>query len=108
MGAAACSMGYGLRAQEDCAPPAGTAVDFVVPKLQNLVRKSVAELTTNEVARLRLAYQKLRDLTVSDPSDPRGWMQQAQCALLDVRRIGWGYSRLLDILAVAPSVFVFS
>jgi len=76
-GAAAYSINERLTAQEDCAPPAGTPVDFVLPKLQNLVRKSVAELTTNEVTRLRLAYQKLRDLTISDPSDPRGWMQQA-------------------------------
>ena len=74
---AVATVGRRLRAQEDCAPPAGTPVDFVVPKLPNVIRKSVAELTTNEVARLRLAYQKLRDLTTSDPSDPRGWLQQA-------------------------------
>ena len=77
-GATAFGMGRKLlQAQQDCAPSPGTAVDFVVPNSPNIARKSVAELTASEVARLRLAYQKLRDLTVSDPSDPRGWMQQA-------------------------------
>jgi len=67
-----------LQAQENCAPPAGTPVDFVIPTAaQNIIRKSVAELTTSEIARLRLAYQRLRDLTTSDPDDPRGWLQQA-------------------------------
>ena len=74
---AVAAVGKRLLAQEDCAPPTGTPVDFVIPKLPNVIRKSVAELTTTEVARLRLAYQKLRDLTTSDPSDPRGWLQQA-------------------------------
>ena len=80
-GATALGMGGGriLRAQDqECAPPPGTAVDFVMPKTPpNVLRKSVAELTPAEVTRLRLAYQKLRELTVSDPNDPRGWMQQA-------------------------------
>lgn len=76
-GAGASTFGRLLSAQENCAPPVGTPVDFVVPNLQTIERKSVAELTTDEVARLRLAYQKLRDLTVADPKDPRGWMQQA-------------------------------
>jgi len=76
-GATASTFGKLLTAQEDCAPPAGTPVDFVIPKLPNITRKSVAELNANEVARLRLAYQKLRALTVSDPGDPRGWLQQA-------------------------------
>ena len=75
VGAAAATSGN-LFAQ-DCAPPAGTPVDFAVPNLPVIQRKSVAELTADEVTRLRLAYQKLRDLTTSDPSDPRGWMQQA-------------------------------
>jgi polyphenol oxidase len=79
-GVVASSFGRFSFAQDDCAPPAGTPVDFVAPnpqKVHNLARKSIAELTASEVARLRLAYQKLRDLTVSDPTDPRGWMQQA-------------------------------
>ncbi len=77
-GAAASTLGRRLQAQDDCAPPDGTPVDFIVPSnVQNIARKSVAELTANEVARLRLAYQKLRALSDSDPTDPRGWMQQA-------------------------------
>jgi polyphenol oxidase len=66
-----------LFGQDDCSPPSGTPVDLVIPKLQNIQRKAVAELTASEVTRLRLAYSKLRALTESDPSDPRGWMQQA-------------------------------
>jgi len=76
-GITASTLGRLSRAQEDCTPPAGTPVDFVIPNLTNIPRKSVAELSADEVTRLRLAYQKLRDLTVSDPADPRGWMQQA-------------------------------
>jgi polyphenol oxidase len=75
-GAAASTLGN-LFAQDDCSPPDGTPVDFVIPNLQNIQRKAIAELTANEIARLRLAYAKLRALTASDPDDPRGWMQQA-------------------------------
>ncbi|WP_438024024.1 tyrosinase family protein [Sorangium sp. So ce233] len=41
------------------------------------VRKSVFELTPYEVDRLRYAFGALRRLSVEDPSDPRGWMMQA-------------------------------
>jgi len=76
--ASASVSGRLLQAQEDCAPPPGTPVDFVIPAAaQNIVRKSVAELNASEIARLRLAYQRLRALTTSDPGDPRGWLQQA-------------------------------
>jgi polyphenol oxidase len=77
-GTAAASTLGNLFAQDDCSPPSGTPVDFVIPSLQNIQRKGIAELTPDEVTRLGLAYQKLRDLTTSDPSDPRGWMQQAK------------------------------
>jgi polyphenol oxidase len=76
VGSVASSFGRSF-AQDNCAPPTGTPVDFVIPKLQNIQRKAIATLSASEVARLRLAYKKLRDLTVSDPTDPRGWMQQA-------------------------------
>jgi polyphenol oxidase len=77
-GATASTFGKLLLGQDDCTPPAGTLVDFLIPaNAQNIFRKSVAELTADEVTRLRLAYQRLRDLTASDPTDPRGWMQQA-------------------------------
>ena len=40
-------------------------------------RKSAFELTDPEVARLRKAYQLLRDLARTNPDDPRGWLRQA-------------------------------
>ncbi|MCU1238466.1 MAG: Polyphenol oxidase [Candidatus Solibacter sp.] len=64
---------------QNCAPPpGGTPVNFVPPTGLTLThRKAMSTLTAGEVTRLRLAYKKLRDLTVSDPTDPRGWLQQA-------------------------------
>ena len=64
-----------------CPPlPAGTPQAFKVePGIANIQRKPLSLVVSdaNEIARLRLAYQKLRDLSVSDPTDPRGWAQQA-------------------------------
>lgn len=64
-----------------CPPlPTGTPQPFQVePGIANIQRKplSLVVADANETNRLRLAYQKLRDLSVSDPSDPRGWAQQA-------------------------------
>src|SRR5207302_7904777 len=64
---------------QSCAPPSGgTPTPFSVPAGQtNIQRKPISALNQNEVARLRLAYQKLRELTQSAPNDPRGLMQQA-------------------------------
>src|SRR3954466_8982583 len=64
---------------QTCAPPTGgTPVNFApIAGLTKVTRKPASALTAAEVTRLRLGYKKLRDLTVSDPSDPRGWMQQA-------------------------------
>lgn len=64
---------------QSCAPPAGgTPIPFTVPAGQTSIRrKPVSALDQNEISRLRLAYQKLRELTQSAPNDPRGWMQQA-------------------------------
>ncbi|AGP35885.1 tyrosinase family protein [Sorangium cellulosum] len=41
------------------------------------VRKSAFELTSSEVDKLRQAFAALRKLSVNDPADPRGWLQQA-------------------------------
>ena len=106
-GAAASTLGRRLQAQDDCAPPDGTPVDFIVPSnVQNIARKSVAELTANEVARLRLAYQKLRAL--SDPIQP---IRAAGCnrltCIAGMRRFGLGYSWLLDVFSLASGIFVF-
>jgi polyphenol oxidase len=65
---------------ESCAPPKSSkpAVQFKAPDTPVRVRRSAFELDADAVAKLKLAYSKLRDLTKSDPKDPRGWMQQAQ------------------------------
>jgi len=70
---------FAVRLQgQSCAPPAGNATPFVpITGLANIQRKPISALTAAEVTRLRLAYQRLRALTVSNPADPRGWMQQA-------------------------------
>lgn len=64
-----------------CPPlPAGTPRPFEVESgIQNIQRKPLSLVVgdANETSRLRLAYQKLRELSVRDPSDPRGWAQQA-------------------------------
>ena len=64
-----------------CPPlPTGTPQPFQVEQgIANVQRKplSLVASDANETNRLRLAYQKLRELSVSDPSDPRGWAQQA-------------------------------
>ena len=75
---AAAAMLPRLSAQSCAPPPGGTPVNFVpVPGLANLKRKAISTLTPAEVTRLRLAYKRLRDLTTSNPADPRGHMQQA-------------------------------
>ncbi len=67
-----------LSGQSCAPPPGGTPVTFKpILGLATQHRKAMSTLTPAEVTRLRLAYKRLRDLTVSDPSDPRGWTQQA-------------------------------
>jgi polyphenol oxidase len=63
----------------DCSPPpAGAAKHISFSSAIDVApRKSIWDLDATEVARLEKAYKALRDLTVSDPNDPRGWMQQA-------------------------------
>src|SRR4051794_31809553 len=63
---------------QTCAPPAhGNPTPTTFQGLTVVQRKAVSALNANEVNRLRLAYQRLRDLTANTPTDPRGWMQQA-------------------------------
>jgi polyphenol oxidase len=40
-------------------------------------RKSASDLTTDEVGRLKAAYGEMRKLSLSNPDDPRGWLQQS-------------------------------
>jgi polyphenol oxidase len=64
----------------DCAPPFPTkpAVKFVPNASQPVrVRMSAFDLPTTRAQQLNDAYQKLRDLSSSDPNNPIGWMQQA-------------------------------
>lgn len=63
----------------DCAPPAPKAppVPFTPYSGPVVDRKSAFTLTSMEVSRLKAAYQALRDLTETNPDDPRGWLHQA-------------------------------
>ena len=66
---------------QDCLVPSTAPGAVVFAPDVNLAmrqRKPVGQLTPAEVARLRLAYQKLRELSQTDPADPRGWRQQAR------------------------------
>jgi polyphenol oxidase len=63
----------------DCSPPNhGTATHITFnTSAPVLPRKSVWDLSGPEVTRLQKAYTALRNLSISNPNDPRGWMQQA-------------------------------
>lgn len=63
----------------DCTPPAptGPATPFIPGKIAVLPRKSAFSLSTQEIASLTLAFQKLRALTVSEPNNPLGWLLQS-------------------------------
>ncbi|MES2825939.1 MAG: tyrosinase family protein [Pseudomonadota bacterium] len=63
----------------DCTPPkpSGPATPFVPGKIAALPRKSAFALSTQEIASLTLGFQKLRDLTVSQPNNPLGWLLQS-------------------------------
>lgn len=64
----------------NCKPPASAvpAINFSPDTtLAVRTRKSAFDLTAAEKAKLQLAYKRMRDLTVSNPNDPRGWQQQA-------------------------------
>lgn len=63
----------------NCSPsaPSGPPVPFTPPTGPTYPRKSAFDLTPREVDRFRTAYQAMRDLTQSNPQDPRGWLQQS-------------------------------
>ena len=66
---------------EDCSPfppPPATPVTFMPDvTIPIRTRYSAFELPAPRVTQLRLAYQRLRDLTTNSPNDPRGWLRQA-------------------------------
>lgn len=79
---AAVGLPASVAAQEPqlCAPPAAgkPPIPFKPDTSLAIVpRKSAATLTPTEITRLRAAYKALRDLRTKDPSDPRGWLHQA-------------------------------
>jgi polyphenol oxidase len=65
----------------DCSPvptpPANPALFVPEAGLPLRVRKSAFDLSDVEVARLRKAYALLRNLSQTQPDDPRGWLRQA-------------------------------
>lgn len=63
--------------QAQCAPPAGTAKKFARDCRSIRPRRPAATLTGSEITKLKDAYQAMRALDTSDPSDPRGFQRQA-------------------------------
>jgi polyphenol oxidase len=63
---------------QDCAGPNPPKPVQFKPDLATPVRprRPAYDLRPAEVDKLRKAYAALRELTVKDPSDPRGWLQQ--------------------------------
>lgn len=62
-----------------CVPPLpqGTAKPVTLIKRSLIPRKSAFDLSPKELQALRDAYAALRDLTLKQPNDPRGWSHQA-------------------------------
>lgn len=58
-------------------PPANAVPFTPDTSLDIKPRKSAFMLTAAEKTRLKEAYKKLRQLSLNDPNDPRGWMLQA-------------------------------
>src|SRR5258708_1213414 len=58
-------------------PPGGTPQSVTLIKHSFVPRQSAFDLSTTEIEGLRDAYAALRELSIKDPNDPRGWRQQA-------------------------------
>lgn len=62
----------------DAPPPKNGSKNFSPDTgLAVRTRKSAFELNKTDIDKLQAAYCALRQLSVTDPTDPRGWMQQA-------------------------------
>jgi polyphenol oxidase len=66
---------------QDCSPPVPTqpAVPFT-PESQTPLRQRLSAWDPNNqsnIAKLKQAYSAMRQLSMTDPTDPRGWQQQA-------------------------------
>ncbi|HEV7375434.1 MAG TPA: tyrosinase family protein [Pyrinomonadaceae bacterium] len=62
-----------------CKPPVARSRGRFRPdtRLPIRTRKSASDLTPEEVNTLKAAYDKMRQLSLSNPDDPRGWLQQS-------------------------------
>lgn len=59
-------------------PPPATPIIFSPDALIPVrTRQSAFNMTADRINQLRLAYQRLRALSSSNPNDPRGWLRQA-------------------------------
>jgi polyphenol oxidase len=75
----ASAMPKWLRAAEpqDCQGPAEpAAVHYLPDGAPVLPRLAASNLNALDIGRLSAAYAALRQLTISHPADPRGWLQQ--------------------------------
>jgi polyphenol oxidase len=83
---------------DPCAPPAhGSAKAFIRDCRPIRPRQVANRLTPAEVTQLKAAYQAMRALDTSDPSDPRGFTRQANihcyhCAGLDSNQMHFSWS----------------
>jgi polyphenol oxidase len=57
-------------------PKTPTPVKWTPDKNPILPRLAARSLSTADVTKLRSAYTALRNLAITDPNDPRGWLQQ--------------------------------
>ena len=68
---------WGAEPQSCAGPkPPATAIKWKPDTNPILPRLAASTLSPADVTKLRNAYKALRDLTVSQPDDPRGWLQQ--------------------------------
>ncbi|KAL6546964.1 hypothetical protein OROMI_022685 [Orobanche minor] len=63
----------------NCCPPfTNVQIDYKLPEVKKLrVRPAAHRLSRDNLAKYELAMKKMRELDVTDPDDPRGFMQQA-------------------------------
>jgi polyphenol oxidase len=63
---------------QNCAgpPPPSTAIKWTPDTNPILPRLAASTLGNADVTKLRSAYAALRKLSMTDPSDPRGWLEQ--------------------------------
>ncbi|KAH6785368.1 hypothetical protein C2S51_037823 [Perilla frutescens var. frutescens] len=82
----------------NCCPPlAGNIIDYKLPPVTKLRRRSaVHKLSKDNIAKYEEAIRRMRELDKTDPTDPRGFTQQANihCAYCNGAHDQVGYSGL--------------